>query len=136
MIEQLVAHYTYASKAEVPFKHLDILGRGCYGIVDKVERISSLSDSPSSEVYVRKIIYTRRHRTARQQGRILSEVRIVGRLKHPHIVELVETYEVGLKFGIIMSLLADTDLEVPCSCARGLEHIYYQMSGEMDGLSY
>ncbi|KAF2501155.1 kinase-like protein [Lophium mytilinum] len=98
-------HTVYANKAELPYKHLDNLGRGSYALVDKVETIGS-----DPQIYARKTIRTRYFRAAAQQKQITSEIKIARRLRHDHIVRLIGTYQAGLDFGIIMSPVADMDL--------------------------
>ncbi|KAF2809496.1 kinase-like protein [Mytilinidion resinicola] len=109
--DRCAGHNTYANKAEVPYKHLEVLGRGNYGLVDKVERTLPLSDWNTPGIYARKVIRTGYSHAARQQERIMSEINIVRKLRHSHVVELVETYQAGLEFGIIMSPAAEMDLK-------------------------
>ncbi|KAF2814733.1 kinase-like protein [Mytilinidion resinicola] len=70
----------------------------------------AINFSMEGRVYARKIIRTGHFRAAAQQRQIRSEINIIRRLRHPHIVRLIETYQAGLDFGIIMSPVADMDL--------------------------
>ena len=89
---------------EDPYKHLTDLGDGAYGIVDKVER--------DGRVYARKKI-----RFSRTQGREVilraaqNEFAVLRRLKHRHIIEVVEVFQCKNRIRMIMAQVADTDLQ-------------------------
>ena len=89
---------------EDPYKHVADLGDGGYGIVDKVEL--------GGKVYARKQI---RITTGRDRDRMLQAIQkefaVLDRLKHPHIIEVVEIFQCKNRVRIIMAQVADTDLK-------------------------
>ncbi|OCL04927.1 kinase-like protein, partial [Glonium stellatum] len=106
MPDENVTHEVYANKSEIPFVHLENLGYGRFGVVDKVER----SYSKDNEVYARKTIRTSYYNSQKQMEKIMAEIKIVRKLQHPHIVNVVATYQANREFGIIMQPVADMDL--------------------------
>lgn len=88
---------------EDPYRHIGDLGDGAYGVVDKVER--------GGIIFARKKI---RISTGRDREKTLraaqQEFAILNRLKHRHIIEVVEIFQCKNRFRIIMAQVADTDL--------------------------
>jgi serine/threonine protein kinase len=89
---------------EDPYTHIVDLGDGAYGIVDKVER--------DGKVYARKKI---RLNTGRSREKILQETQkefaILKRLRHRHVIEVVEVFQIKNRLCIIMTQVADMDLK-------------------------
>ncbi|KAI9763833.1 MAG: hypothetical protein M1840_009087 [Geoglossum simile] len=100
---------TYDRKSEIPFKHLDLLGQGSFGYVDKVER---RSEPFQGQIYARKIIRIPLNLSRREvvKTSIQNEVNIVKGLRHTHIVRVDGTYICGTTFAIVMSPVAEEDL--------------------------
>jgi serine/threonine protein kinase len=88
---------------EDPYKHIADLGDGAYGIVDKVER--------GGIFFARKKI---RFSTGRDREKTLrttqKEFTILNRLKHRHVIEVIEIFQCKNRLRIIMAQVADTDL--------------------------
>ncbi|UJO19247.1 Serine/threonine-protein kinase Nek7 [Fulvia fulva] len=88
------------------FRHVEALGQGAYGFVDKVKLESS--GSPP-ETYARKIVL--RDRTNKsQRARYLREIEIMQSLDHPHVARFIAAYCDRTAFNILMSPVADCDL--------------------------
>jgi serine/threonine protein kinase len=102
-------HTVYATKDEWPYKHLEILGRGNFALVDKVEKVHS-DFGIYPRIYARKTIRMGHFRPAEQKERVMSEINIVCRCRHRHIVWLIKTYQAGSSYGLIMSPVAEVDL--------------------------
>lgn len=99
---EAVKHTEYAAEFDVPFHKIKHLGRGAYGVVDKVQR--------GSEIYARKTFTVYKHQKRRMLKEIAHEIRLISSIKHVHIVSLVETYTCGLEYAMIMEPVADGDL--------------------------
>lgn len=99
-------HYRFSSDADVPLLRLSELGRGGSGYVDRVR-------SELSFQYDRKLI--RRGQTFQKDRAMLrefeNELQTLKKLTHLHIVELVGSYTDSRNVGIIMSPVADCNLE-------------------------
>jgi serine/threonine protein kinase len=93
-----------------PYKHLDHLGHGSYAYVDKV-CANTDATLPASQVYARK---TMKITGSSNREMLLESARnefmILRRLKHRHIVSVLELYEYNNRLSIIMDQIADTDL--------------------------
>ena len=93
-----------------PYKHLDHLGHGAYGYVDKVCARPD-PDPPTPEVYARKVIRISPGWSRQNQLRSArKEFQILRRLKHNHIVSVVDIYQFRSRLSIIMQEVADCDL--------------------------
>lgn len=75
-------------KGQVPFKHIESLGRGSLALIDKVE--CTTADATPRKVYVRKILSASRVQNARGLLEVLQASKT---FRHQHIVILVLTYE-------------------------------------------
>jgi serine/threonine protein kinase len=96
-----------------PYKHLDHLGHGSYGYVDKVQDISvEQSPAPTEQaVYARKVIRIRAGGNREDQLRSArNEFTILKRLKHRHVVSVYDIYQYKNRLNIVMGEVADTDL--------------------------
>jgi serine/threonine protein kinase len=93
-----------------PYRHLDHLGHGSYGYVDKVCLNTDVA-LPPSRVYARKVI---KITASGNKETILESTRneftILRRLKHRHVVSVLELYQCRNLLSIIMEQVADTDL--------------------------
>lgn len=100
-------HQIYVAKADVPYKHLDYLGRGTFGWVDKVLHTKSPSDRMC---YARKVIEASNWNASQELEVIQNEVSIIKRLQHEHMAKLVSTYQFEKQFCIIMLPVAECHL--------------------------
>ncbi|ORY15041.1 kinase-like domain-containing protein, partial [Clohesyomyces aquaticus] len=100
-------HRHFSDPNDIPVVKLAELGRGGFGIVEKV--LSTIS----REEYARKLIL--RGPTFRKNKEILrefeAELAILKRLSHAHIVELVGSYTDPRYVGLLMSPVADCNLK-------------------------
>jgi hypothetical protein len=100
-------HQVYVAKADIPYQHLDYLGRGTFGWVDKVLHTKSSSDRIC---YARKIIEASNWNASQELEVIQNEVSIIKRLQHEHMAKLVSTYQFEKQFCIIMLPVAECHL--------------------------
>jgi hypothetical protein len=100
-------HQVYVAKADVPYQHLDYLGRGTFGWVDKVLYTKS---SSGRMCYARKIIEASNWNASQELEVIQNEVSIIKRLQHEHMAKLVSTYQFEKQFCIIMLPVAECHL--------------------------
>ncbi|XTI94818.1 kinase-like domain-containing protein [Cenococcum geophilum] len=96
-------HTVYDQKSDIPFTHLAVLGQGSFGFVEKVEHPSG--------IYARKQFRLPKYNSQRFIRDIESEVNIISKLRHRHIVQVLATYHYKWEFGIIMRPVADMNLE-------------------------
>lgn len=102
----LSGHFQYETADQIPFIWVESLGRGSYGIVDKVA-FNGGTEHPAT--YARK--------TFENAGRthvyrmIQDEIGLIKRLRHNHVVSIIATYSIGTKFAIIMTPVAEMDLK-------------------------
>ncbi|KAI9869329.1 MAG: hypothetical protein M1813_000118 [Trichoglossum hirsutum] len=108
--EETYQHQLYAQKGQIPFRHIEPLGQGSYGYVDKVERTSEPS---LGQTYARKVIRVPVDTPYREStlASIQKEVDIIKNLRHLHIVRIAGTYICGRAFAIIMTPVAEENLE-------------------------
>ena len=101
-------HRTYPSSEDDPYQTIAFLGQGGFG---SVEQVYYLGDR--QRLYARKrlnqnhILQSRRLETIRE---VIKEAKIIKRYQHHHIVKLVETYQWGDQFCVVMTPVAETDL--------------------------
>jgi len=81
-----------------PYEHMEHLGRGRDGVVDKVRQ--------RDKIYARKVI----SHSKRGIDVTKNEFSILLRLKHRHVLQVVEVYQYRNHLSIIMAQVADTDL--------------------------
>ncbi|KAH7082896.1 kinase-like domain-containing protein [Paraphoma chrysanthemicola] len=100
-------HRHLASTEDTPFEKIQELGKGGYGYVDRVR------SNVSYREYARKLIP--RGRTFRKDKAVLRdferELAMLKKLTHHHIVELVGSYTDPKYVGLIMSPVADRNLD-------------------------
>jgi serine/threonine protein kinase len=99
---EALKHTEYAKESDIPFQKIEHLGRGAYGVVDKVQR--------GSQFYARKSFTIYKHHRRRILDEITHEIRLANSIKHIHAVSLVETYTCGLEYAMIMEPVADGNL--------------------------
>ncbi len=104
----VLEHNIYEAESEIPFQHLRVLGRGTFGIVESVKCIRG---PLQGRIFASKIIISRQLDSPRFAERIKSEVEIVHRLRHQHLVTIRQTYRWKHQFCMIMEPVADMDLE-------------------------
>jgi len=97
-------------ESRLPYTLLGNLGKGGYGVVDKVH------DTRTGQTYARKVLFlSQRKNTSltRQEFRNeISIIRAMGRRQHHHIVRVFATYTTSDRLGIILSPVAsDGDLD-------------------------
>jgi hypothetical protein len=99
-------HRHFKGPDELPFHIHEELGRGGFGVVDRV------TSTLSSKTYARKRLF--RGRTFQQDRQTLlnfeRELTALKRVSHTHIVELVGSYTDPKFVGLVMSPVADEDL--------------------------
>lgn len=91
------------AKQSVSFHHLQQLGHGAYGVVDKVEL------RPTHEMFARKTIFCTDSKNLSKANR-LQEIEVMRKFQHPHIARFVAAYFDHGTFNILMSPVADCDL--------------------------
>ncbi|KAK0612215.1 kinase-like domain-containing protein, partial [Immersiella caudata] len=89
------------------FEFVELLGKGKYGIVDRVRSRQTLKH------YARKCIHRGVSATldSRMYRQFEGEIQALKRLSHPHIVKLVGSYTDKDNLGVIMTPIADMNLE-------------------------
>jgi serine/threonine protein kinase len=90
-----------------PYQHIDFLGSGAYGWVDTVRKIVN-----PGAVFARKTIKitTGRNRDVQLKA-VESEFEILRKLRHHHIIKVLEIYSYKNKLSIIMSPVAECDMK-------------------------
>jgi serine/threonine protein kinase len=101
-------HQHFARGESVPFQPKEILGRGGFSEVDKV--ISTISGREYARKRVRRRVFFEHSNTKEQMKLFVTEIKILKRLKHQHIVEFVGSYTDASNLGLIMYPVADMDL--------------------------
>lgn len=101
--DQVTSHIHLLQDEKPPFEVLDSIGGGGSGIVEKVRSL------PDGRICVRKTCKTP---TASARKAFLEEVRIMQKLQHFHVVEVLGSYSRGKSSSILLLPLADEDLEV------------------------
>jgi serine/threonine protein kinase len=110
LLVSTIPSYRIFSEGQVPFKHVESLGRGNLALIDKVEHTTA--DATPGKAYARKILPASRVQNARD---LLEALEASKTLCHQHIVTIILTYEeVGPQkrnFGIIMEPIAENNLQ-------------------------
>ena len=101
-------HYIYSKAADVPFEQIEYLGQGGQGTVDIVRRTSAPS---YNETFARKCFIFSETPRKGDISAILREVSIATQLRHDHIVRLIQTYETPRVYAIIMTPVAEGNLQ-------------------------
>ncbi|KAH0541626.1 hypothetical protein FGG08_003916 [Glutinoglossum americanum] len=99
-------HRHFSDREHIPFQSKAILGTGGFSQVEKVVSLISFRE------YARKLIYRKKAFGEFQQSMpdFERELKILKRVRHRHIVELVGSYTDPKYAALIMSLVADCDL--------------------------
>lgn len=98
-------HAHFADPVEIPFRRDGILGSGGYAQVEKV------TSKNTGKEYARKLLD--RRALQRSHGSLFqfdNELKILKRLRHQHVVQVVGSYTEPQFVAIIMSPIADCDL--------------------------
>ncbi|KAF2796800.1 kinase-like protein [Melanomma pulvis-pyrius CBS 109.77] len=95
-------HTDYDAQSDIPFRKVDHLGKGAYGVVDKVQR--------GFQFYARKTFTLYKHQKRKLLNQISQEVKMITAIEHIHAVRLVETYACKLEYAMIMEPVADGNL--------------------------
>ncbi|KAI9860489.1 MAG: hypothetical protein M1813_006148 [Trichoglossum hirsutum] len=99
-------HKHFADRERIPFQSKAILGTGGFSQVEKVVSLISFRE------YARKLIHRKRAFGGFQESMLdfERELKILKRVYHRHIVELVGSYTDSKYAALIMSPVADCDL--------------------------
>jgi serine/threonine protein kinase len=84
-----------------PYARVRALGCGPYSVVDEVRNLAT------GAIFARKTIT---YPNQRESASFLTEIEIMKKLDHPHIVRFVDTYTLDKSVSILMSPVADFDL--------------------------
>lgn len=99
-------HRYFADDECLPFKVLEYLGKGGFGTVDKV--ISTLSGRVYARKRIHRGIFSQNAR--RTMKDFETELSVLKRVTHSHIVEIRGSYTDSRYLALIMSPVADMDL--------------------------
>ena len=102
-------HTRYEKNADVPYLSVGYLGSGTHGYVEEVKPTSGKHGS--TERFVRKVVRVPAITSAPTLELLQNEVDIIKRLRHHHIVRVIASYDAPSKFGIIMTPVAETNLD-------------------------
>lgn len=92
---------------EDPYQHIECLGSGAYGYVDTVTK----TVNPGAVFASKTIkITTGRNRDVQLKA-VESEFEILRKLRHHHIIKVLEIYSCKNKLSIIMGLVAECDMK-------------------------
>jgi serine/threonine protein kinase len=95
-------HAQYEVDDELPFVSMGQERPGSYGLVDKVR-----SKTSEDIVFARKCWWKK---DKRSRPKYLEEIRLLFRLDHWHVVEILSSYQKGEELGFLMAPFADIDL--------------------------
>ena len=99
-------HAYFQLHTSVPFESLKDLGSGGYGSVDRVRCLTN------SKEYARKSVSRSSDFGSRQTAHVkhlVTEIKILKRLQHQHVVQFVGSYNEPNCIGLIMSPVAEMD---------------------------
>lgn len=100
-------HCHFKSKDHLPFDVLSYIGHGSFGHVRKIESKITLRHYALKTVR-RQAVFNNKSRQAMKD--YLSEMRILKRLNHIHVVQYVGSYTDGKDLGLVMTPVADCNL--------------------------
>jgi tRNA A-37 threonylcarbamoyl transferase component Bud32/predicted RNA-binding Zn ribbon-like protein len=109
------AHCHFGNEDDLPFDELCHLGKGAYGEVHLIRGHASLKE------YARKRII-RRLASNISLNEFVAEIQILKRLEHHHVVRFVGSYTDPMYIGIVMSPVAQMDLDTYLREARRSHH--------------
>ncbi|KAH0548299.1 hypothetical protein GP486_008003, partial [Trichoglossum hirsutum] len=95
----------YASASLVPFEPLRFLGHGSFACVEEVRHTSD------GAIFARKSIRVLAYQAANITEAVEREVAIIRKLRHAHVISIHDVYREPKSIGIIMSPVADGDLD-------------------------
>ena len=99
-------HACFGPGEDLPFETMAILGRGVSGVVEKV--LSSISFREYALKRIRRKTYFRG--AASSMEACITELEVLRRLEHKHIVDFVGSYTDPEFIGLLMSPVADCNL--------------------------
>ena len=106
-----LTHWTFTKERRPPFIYVENVGSGGFSIVNSVERAANTAEA-SNKTYAQKIFRIPNDGRRDEYLRMIqNEIDVIRKLKHPHIIHIVCTYQELKNFAIILSPLADEDLE-------------------------
>jgi serine/threonine protein kinase len=97
-----------------PYVRIKVLGCGPYSVVDEVQNLAT------GAVFARKTI---NYPNQREYTPFVTEIEIMKKLNHPHIVRFIDAYALDKSVSILMSPVADFDLGYFMSKHQTLEPI-------------
>jgi serine/threonine protein kinase len=107
--DDIYEHVIYSSKKEIPFSHVEPLGHGSFGYVDKIKRTKGPLEG---RAYARKTTRMPLDGFAQTIKDILeNEAKIIKMVCHLRVICIAGTYSCERDFAILMSPVADADLE-------------------------
>ena len=114
-------HCHFQRNEDFPFRVKGILGAGASGQVDKI--LSSISGKEYARKQVlRKKAFDGQGIKADSVKQFITEIEILKRLKHRHMVEFVGSYTNPKYIGLIMSPVAEMDLSIYLARADTSKH--------------
>jgi serine/threonine protein kinase len=112
-------HCHFRHDESLPFKEKGILGTGGFGQVDRILSLISFREYARKRVPRSTIFGGRRMEDVKQ---FITEIEVLKRLKHRHVVEFVGSYTDPKYIGLIMSPIAEMDLSTYLACANAASH--------------
>ena len=99
-------HVEMEDEEPLPLKHVRPYNQGSYGNVSKV------CDAVSGKHYALKeqVLHSREPDNAKARRHLKNEIEPLRRLKHRHVVRLVNSYERAASFGLVIAPAASCDL--------------------------
>ncbi|KAJ8111650.1 hypothetical protein OPT61_g5809 [Boeremia exigua] len=94
---------------ELPFTRINYIGSGSYGQVSRIESKVTCKNYALKTIRRRAAYGTKSRYVMRE---FISEMKIMKRLRHQHIVQYVGSYTDTRDLGLVMSPVADCDLAV------------------------
>ncbi len=102
-------HSHFKQGEPIPFKSKEVLGSGGFGQVDKVMSLVSFREYARKRVLRSSAFRGRRLEDMKQ---FITEIQILKRLEHRHIVDFIGSYTDPKYINLIMSPVAEMDLSV------------------------
>ncbi|KAL8856217.1 MAG: hypothetical protein Q9178_007182 [Gyalolechia marmorata] len=100
-------HCFFRRNEPLPFEEKAVLGSGGFGQVDKVLSLISFKEYARKRVLRNKVFGGRGTEGTKQ---LITEIEILKRLEHRHVVQFVGSYTDPKYMGLIMSPVAEMDL--------------------------